>query len=193
MSEFIPFPQKEYNIIYADPPWRYADKGCNGNAADHYATMSFAEMCRLPVIGAGGGIGYRSKRLCADYVGNLPHDAGGAFPYRCLGLHLQEHCLSVGEAEPQRQRLLFRFGALDTRQHRTMLDCHQRQATEGEQFREPAGGITLAAALAQARRGAGSHRRFAGGRAAHRAVCARNRTRLGLLGQRGSNDRRRTL
>lgn len=49
MSEFIPFPQKEYSVIYADPPWRYADKGCNGNAADHYPTMSFSEMRRLPV------------------------------------------------------------------------------------------------------------------------------------------------
>ena len=49
MSEFIPFPQKEYKVIYADPPWRYADKGCNGNAADHYPTMTFSEMRRLPV------------------------------------------------------------------------------------------------------------------------------------------------
>lgn len=49
MSEFIPFPQKEYNIIYADPPWRYSDKKCNGNAADHYPTMSYSEMSRLPV------------------------------------------------------------------------------------------------------------------------------------------------
>jgi hypothetical protein len=31
MSEFIPFPDKEYNVIYADPPWRYSDRGCNGN------------------------------------------------------------------------------------------------------------------------------------------------------------------
>ena len=49
MSEFIPFPQKEYNVIYADPPWRYSDRGCNGNAEDHYPTMSFADMRRLPV------------------------------------------------------------------------------------------------------------------------------------------------
>lgn len=26
MSEFLPFPQKKYNIIYADPPWRYSDR-----------------------------------------------------------------------------------------------------------------------------------------------------------------------
>lgn len=36
MSDFILIPQRDYNVIYADPPWRYADKGCNGNAADHY-------------------------------------------------------------------------------------------------------------------------------------------------------------
>lgn len=23
---------KKYSIIYADPPWRYADKKCNGGA-----------------------------------------------------------------------------------------------------------------------------------------------------------------
>ena len=49
MSDFIPFPKREYNVIYVDPPWRYSDKGCNGNAAKHYPTLSFKEMCRLPV------------------------------------------------------------------------------------------------------------------------------------------------
>ena len=29
----IPFPDKKYDIIYADPPWSYSDKGCNGSAA----------------------------------------------------------------------------------------------------------------------------------------------------------------
>ena len=49
MSDFIPFPKRKYNIIYADPPWRYSDKGCNGNAADHYPTMALSDMRRLPV------------------------------------------------------------------------------------------------------------------------------------------------
>ena len=35
----IPFPNKKYSVIYADPPWSYQDKRCNGNAADHYPTM----------------------------------------------------------------------------------------------------------------------------------------------------------
>ncbi len=45
----IPFPDKKYSVIYADPPWRYQDKKCNGNAADHYPTMSVEEICGLPV------------------------------------------------------------------------------------------------------------------------------------------------
>ena len=51
----IPFPDKKYDIIYADPPWSYSDKGCNGNAADHYPTMTVEEICKLPVNVAGGG------------------------------------------------------------------------------------------------------------------------------------------
>ena len=51
----IPFPDKKYDIIYADPPWSYSDKGCNGNAAEHYPTMTVDEICKLPVNVAGGG------------------------------------------------------------------------------------------------------------------------------------------
>ena len=40
---------KKYNIIYADPPWRYSDGGCNGAAENHYSTMSIADICTLPV------------------------------------------------------------------------------------------------------------------------------------------------
>lgn len=38
-----------YQIIYADPPWQYADKGCNGNAEGHYSTMSLSEIKALPI------------------------------------------------------------------------------------------------------------------------------------------------
>lgn len=43
------FPEKKYNIIYADPPWSYKDKGCNGNAAQHYPLMKDRDICALPV------------------------------------------------------------------------------------------------------------------------------------------------
>ena len=40
---------KKYQIIYADPPWRYQDKGCSGSAEGHYNTMGIDDICALPV------------------------------------------------------------------------------------------------------------------------------------------------
>jgi N6-adenosine-specific RNA methylase IME4 len=40
---------KKYNVIYADPPWRYEQKGLQGAAENHYPTMSIDDMCALPV------------------------------------------------------------------------------------------------------------------------------------------------
>lgn len=42
-------PDKKYNIIYADPPWSYKDKSCQGNAAQHYSLMTDSDICALPV------------------------------------------------------------------------------------------------------------------------------------------------
>ena len=41
--------EKKYNIIYADPPWRYEQKSMQGAAEKHYPTMSIADLCVLPV------------------------------------------------------------------------------------------------------------------------------------------------
>lgn len=51
----IPFPNKKYSIIYADPPWAYSDSGCAGAAAAQYNTMTIDELKKLPVNPAGGG------------------------------------------------------------------------------------------------------------------------------------------
>ncbi len=40
---------KKYNIIYADPPWKYLDSGCNGACEKHYKTMTVNEICDLPI------------------------------------------------------------------------------------------------------------------------------------------------
>jgi N6-adenosine-specific RNA methylase IME4 len=40
---------KKYQIVYADPPWSYNDKGCNGSAEGHYPTMKLKDICRLPI------------------------------------------------------------------------------------------------------------------------------------------------
>jgi len=45
----ISFPNKKYQIIYADPPWRYNDKNCNGACAKHYSTLSIQDICELQI------------------------------------------------------------------------------------------------------------------------------------------------
>lgn len=50
----IPFPNKKYNIIYADPPWSYSDSGCAGAAAEQYPAMKIEDLKKLPVNPAGG-------------------------------------------------------------------------------------------------------------------------------------------
>ena len=41
--------KKKYKIIYADPPWKYQDSGCNGNAENHYEVMNNKDICNLPI------------------------------------------------------------------------------------------------------------------------------------------------
>ena len=41
---------EKFSILYSDPPWRYANKGGQGAAENHYPTMSIEEICALPVV-----------------------------------------------------------------------------------------------------------------------------------------------
>lgn len=52
----IPFPDKKFAVIYADPPWSYNNKGTRAAADKHYGTMSIADIKQLPVGDTGGGI-----------------------------------------------------------------------------------------------------------------------------------------
>lgn len=48
----IPFPDKKYSIIYADPPWTYktySGKGKKRSAERHYSCMTKEEIQSLPV------------------------------------------------------------------------------------------------------------------------------------------------
>lgn len=40
---------KKYSVIYADPPWSYSDKNCNGACEQHYKTMGLKEIMDLPI------------------------------------------------------------------------------------------------------------------------------------------------
>lgn len=48
----IPFPDKKYQIIYADPPWHYrnyADNTASRWVGNKYPVMSKKDICSLPV------------------------------------------------------------------------------------------------------------------------------------------------
>jgi N6-adenosine-specific RNA methylase IME4 len=47
----IPFPDRKYQIIYADPPWSYRDKANAGKrgACHKYSTMPIEDICSIPV------------------------------------------------------------------------------------------------------------------------------------------------
>ena len=48
----IPFPNKKYQIIYADPPWSwktYSNKGRQKTPDRHYPLMNIDDICNLPV------------------------------------------------------------------------------------------------------------------------------------------------
>ena len=74
-------------MIYADPPWRYAQKGLQGAAEKHYPTMGIDELCTLPV----------ADLAAPDSVLFL----WATFPQlQGVGLHLQKRCFRLVEEKP---------------------------------------------------------------------------------------------
>ena len=76
MPDILPFPDKRYTVIYADPPWAYRQAGATqkarGTAVKHYPTMTTAEICAMPVREiCGGGV-----RLFS--MGHVPEHRGRA-------------------------------------------------------------------------------------------------------------------
>lgn len=53
VADFLPLPNKQYTVIYCDPPWAYRQggkgKSSRGIARQHYDTMETDSICTLPV------------------------------------------------------------------------------------------------------------------------------------------------
>lgn len=54
VRRLVTLPDAKYRILYADPPWAYADKADAGSvqaggAARHYPTMTIAQLCEMPL------------------------------------------------------------------------------------------------------------------------------------------------
>jgi N6-adenosine-specific RNA methylase IME4 len=47
-----PFPDQQFELLYADPPWRYTfSKNSRNSPERHYATLPLPAICALPVSG----------------------------------------------------------------------------------------------------------------------------------------------
>lgn len=97
----IPFPEKKYSVIYADPPWNYAAGGKTRNVERHYRTMKPED--NIPEPGRRPG--------------NDPS----------LGLPVQNSRLRLGEAKPEIAFLVLGPGELDTRKRGNLPSGHKRQ------------------------------------------------------------------
>ena len=73
---------KKYSIIYADPPWSYKDKRCNGNCENHYRTMPIKDILTLP-------IGKIADKDCAlFFMGDISDVARSVKNHRSLGIYI---------------------------------------------------------------------------------------------------------
>ena len=79
----IEFPDKKYNIIYADPAWSYQGQMMNSSVTDHYSVMTIDDIANLPVknISDDNCVLFmwvtlpklnEFRNLITELVGNLP-------------------------------------------------------------------------------------------------------------------------
>ncbi len=62
---------KKYDLILADPPWKYKNKVSRGAASDHYKTTDFYSLTRIPIE----TISSKNSILCMWYTGNFALEA----------------------------------------------------------------------------------------------------------------------
>lgn len=122
-------PSGPFTVIYADPPWQYADRNCNGAAEGHYSTMPLAHIKALPIemIAAPDAVlflwatypllpsalelieawGFRYKSIAFQWVKTYrPKEDGTAKPTFGLGRWTRgntEPCLLATRGKPHRQ------------------------------------------------------------------------------------------
>ena len=108
--------EKKYNIIYADPPWRYDMNRGQGAAENHYPTMSIQEICRLPVAEL-------AAKDCALFLWvTFPQLQDAMKLFEAWGFTLEQHSKKPDEV---RKRIVELFGELPR------IELFARQKTSG--------------------------------------------------------------
>ena len=113
MADFLPLPDRQYSVIYADPPWEYRQHGTTeksrGTALKQYQTMTTTDICNLPVRKICGGGSLFS-------MGNFPKHCRGDQGPGGMGVSVQDRGLCVGEEKRQERHQLLGHGSLYPRQ-----------------------------------------------------------------------------
>lgn len=173
---FSPETAGKYTVIYADPPWSYAQGG-RGAATNHYPTMTPKVIKELPVeqLAAKDAV----LLMWATFP-NLPQaletiEAWG-FKYKTLGFNwIKKNRGGVA---------VLGIRILDTQQPGNLFACNKRKTPTHKRFssQRDRGADTTA----QQKAGRNQRKNCAadGRRAAHRIIRPPDRRWLGLLGQR---------
>lgn len=180
MSEL--FSGKKYSVIYADPPWKYSvygKEGDRGAAATHYNVMNDDELEKLHVddlAAEQSALFMWATAPCLPQALKLIKAWG--FKYKTVAFTWIKQC--------KRSDKLFTGMGFYTRANAEF--CLLATRGGGSPSEDFAGGafrhyIARRGAQQKASGSARAHRQALRGRAAHRALCARARKRLGRLGE----------
>lgn len=117
----IPFPEKKYSVIYADPPWNYAAGGKTRNVERHYRTMKPEDIYSLPVQDI-------AEDDCLLFLwATFPNLDVALETIRRWGFQYKNSRLRLGEAKPEIAFLVLGPGELDTRKRGNLPSGHKRQ------------------------------------------------------------------
>ena len=90
-------------MIYADPPWRYTQKGLQGAAEKHYPTMGIDEICALPVADLINAWGFTYKSVAFVWLKKNRKSESWFYGLGFWTRGNAEVCLLATRGHPKRQ------------------------------------------------------------------------------------------
>ena len=165
-----------YEIIYADPPWRYSAKKVQGAAENHYPTMSIDELCALPVAELA------AKDSALFMWATFPQLPEALRLIRAWGFTYKASLLS-GSKRTKRRIAGFMAGLLDAGQRRGLPAGDQGTPQAAGRRYSPIYHFSHRGPQQKAGRGPRQNH-FPDGRSAPRgALCQADPARLGCMGE----------
>ncbi len=117
----IPFPDKKYSVIYADPPWNHAAGGATHNAERHYKTMKPEDIFDLPVQDI-------AEDDCLLFMWATFPNLDVALEAIKRWFYIQDRRVRLGKEEQEVPFLVLGPGELDACERRSLSSGHKGQA-----------------------------------------------------------------